>query len=142
MKRLFICLVLLVGIPLALAAQDRNAPLRMGRPGDRDDSVRLIEGPRVLNLTSHSATIEWKTSGNGANHVRYGTAPERPDKSKYIPGGSREHQMTLTGLQPNTTYYFDIMERDGEVRRGGTGSLPTPGNGADEHEHSRWGERR
>ena len=59
-----------------------------------------------------------------------------------MPAGSREHQMTLTGLQPNTTYYFDIMERDGEARRGGTGSFRTLRNGVNEHEHSRWGVRR
>lgn len=142
MKLRIACLALLAAISVAAAAQNRNAPPRMDRPGDRDDSVRLIEGPRVLNLTSHSATIEWKTNKNGANHIRYGTVQGRPDKSKYVPGGSRGHEMTLTGLQPNTTYYFDIMERDGEVRQGGTGSFHTPGNGFNQGERPRWGERR
>ena len=118
------------------AAQKSNAPLRGDKAGDRDDSVRLIEGPRVTNVTGHSATIEWKTNKNGANHIRYGTAQGHPDKTKYAPGGSKEHQMTLTGLQPNTTYYFYIMERDGEVRQGGTGSFHTASTQA---ENSRWG---
>jgi hypothetical protein len=43
--------------------------------------------------------------------------------------------MALTGLQPNTNYYFDIMERDGEVHRGGTGLFRTAGNGFREGEH-------
>lgn len=141
MKRFLAYWVLLAAMSVAAAAQNRNAPLVMDKPGDRDDSVRLIEGPRILNLTSHSATIEWKTNKNGANHIRYGTISGHPDKSKYVPGGSREHQMTLSGLQPNTTYYFYIMERDGEIRQGGTGSFHTPGNG-ERAEHTRWGERR
>ena len=140
MKSCIACLALLAAI--SAAAQNRKAALRMERPGDRDDSIRLIEGPRVLSITSHSATIEWKTSGNGANHIRYGTVPGRPDKSKYVPGGSREHQMTLTGLQPSKTYYFDIMGRDGKVRQGGTGSFRTASNGSNQAEHPRWGVKR
>ena len=127
MKHFLAIVALLAAISIIAPAQNKNAPLVYDKPGDRDDSVRLVEGPRVLDVTTDSAVIEWKTSGNGANHIRYGTVPEHPDKSAYVPGGSREHRMTLTGLEPSKTYYFYIMERDQEVRQGGTGSFTTPG---------------
>lgn len=127
MKHFLAILGLLAAISILAAAQNKNAPLTYDKPGDRDDSTRLVEGPRVMDVTPNSAIIEWQTSGNGANHVRYGTIPNRPDKSAYVPGGSREHRMTLTGLEPGKTYYFYIMERDQEVRQGGTGSFTTLG---------------
>ncbi len=123
MRLIAVSLVLFAFTAFAAA----QAPLRTDKAGDRDDAVHITEGPRVMNLTANSATIEWKTNKNGANHIRYGLDPSRPDKSKYVPGGSKEHALTLSGLQPGKTYYFHIMERDGEVRQGGSGSFTTPG---------------
>jgi len=114
---------------LAVAQTQKNAPLKYDKPGDRDDSVTLTQAPRVTNLTATSATIEWQTNKNGANHVRYGTDPNHPDKSKYVPGGSTQHSITLTDLEPGKTYYFFVMERDEDVRQGGTGQFTTPASG-------------
>jgi phosphodiesterase/alkaline phosphatase D-like protein len=106
-------------------AQGNKAPLVYDKPGDRDDTVTITEGPRVIDVTPISVTIEWKTNKNAANHIRYGTDNNHPDKSKYVPGGSREHKLQLTGLEPGKTYFFHIMERDSEVRQGGSGTFST-----------------
>jgi phosphodiesterase/alkaline phosphatase D-like protein len=130
MKRIFALVIALLAVgTLAIAQSQKNAPLTYDKAGDRDDSVTLTQSAQVTNLTPTSATITWQTNKNGANHVRYGTDPNHPDKSKYVPGGSTQHSMTLTDLQPGKTYYFFIMERDQEVRQGGTGSFTTPASG-------------
>ncbi len=123
MRTLAISLIL-VALAIFAAAQTMSAPRE--RDKDRDEAVHITEGPRVLNLTAHSATIEWKTNKNAANHIRYGLNPSHPDKSKYVAGGSKEHSLTLTGLQPGKTYYYEIMERSEEVRQ--RGSFTTPGS--------------
>lgn len=128
-KRILALLSVLAALSMFAAAQSQNAPLVMDKPGDKDDSTRLIEAPRVSNLTPTSATIEWKTNGPAANHIRYGLIPGRPDKNKYEPGGSQDHSLTLSDLEPGKTYYFYILERDQEVRQGGTGSFTTPVSG-------------
>jgi len=125
-----VLLVLLALGTLAFAQSQKNAPLKYDKPGDRDDSVTLTQAPRVTNLTPTAATIQWQTNKNGANHIRYGTDPNHPDKSKYVPGGSTDHSLTLTDLEPSKTYYFFVMERDEEVRQGGTGQFTTPASGA------------
>jgi hypothetical protein len=70
------------------------------------------QGIRVCNITDKQATVYWWTP-NGAytSGVEYGTTPAlgttvSPDDTG-LP--DRFHQVTLKGLAPNTTYYFDVI---------------------------------
>lgn len=81
-------------------------------------SVSITSGPTV-SPSSTSATISWTTDKSAANEVRYGTDANNPAQHWYEPGGSTQHTATLSNLQPGTTYYYQIRERNGGVRTSG-----------------------
>jgi Purple acid Phosphatase, N-terminal domain len=88
------------------------------------DDVEIVQGPVLRNLTANSATMAWTTNKTGASDVRYGTDSQTADKRAFESGGSREHSVELPGLQPGTTYWFQISARQGATRA--TGHFQTP----------------
>jgi len=90
------------------------------RDEDRERHVRIVEGPTVSDIRSDSATIRWVTSSDGANHVRYRVARRNGEwQSAYYQGGGTLHTLTLTGLEPGNTYEWEILARDGDLRKSG-----------------------
>ena len=86
----------LLGLSLMLLATVAFAQRRMDEASER--AVRIVDGPRIDNITGHSATIDWTTSSAGANHVRYRVAgSNQPWKSAYHQGGGTHHSLQLTG---------------------------------------------
>src|SRR5207237_8510548 len=75
------------------------------------DNITITAGPDV-NPTDTGATIHWITSGTAATIVHYGTDPNNLSLKSYQPGGERDHNVTLSNLSPNTTYYFAILRDD------------------------------
>jgi len=92
------------------------------RPMDAAErDVRIVEGPDISHVTGHSATIRWVTNSAGANHVRYRIAGSHQEwQSAYHQGGGREHSLELTNLEPGRTYEWQILTRDGDMRKEGT----------------------
>jgi Fibronectin type III domain len=118
-------LTLLAGL-LALMATIAFAQRPMDSANER--AVRIVDGPRIDNITGHSATIDWTTSSAGANHVRYRVAgSNQPWRSAYHEGGGTHHSLQLTGLEPGRTYEWQILTRDGDLRKGG--QFQTSGHG-------------
>src|SRR2546423_837386 len=75
------------------------------------DNITISSGPDVNPLDT-SATIHWTTSGTAATILHYGTDPNNLNLKSYQPGGERDHNVTLSNLSPNTTYYFAILRDD------------------------------
>jgi phosphodiesterase/alkaline phosphatase D-like protein len=92
------------------------------------DNVQITSGPTPTNLTPNSATLVWTTDKTAASDVKYGTDPNNLSQRAYERGGEKNHDADLTNLQPNTTYYFQILRRDGTVRT--TGQFQTPASGS------------
>src|SRR6266404_479479 len=92
------------------------------------DNVRILDGPRPQNVTPNSATIYWRTDDLAASDVHYGTDANNPSQRAYQRGGSRDHTVELSNLQSGSTYYYQIMRRDGSVRT--SGQFSTPGSNA------------
>ncbi|GAG11388.1 unnamed protein product, partial [marine sediment metagenome] len=72
----------------------------------------IISGPTVLEVTQNSAVIFWETDEDSDSTVRYGKmarvyALEGSDSSLV-----REHRITLTSLEPSTTYNFVVQSTD------------------------------
>jgi hypothetical protein len=114
MKRRFT----LLGLSLMLSAVMAFAQ----RPMDDDNErrVRIVRGPDIVNVTDDSATINWTTNSSGANHVRYRVAGSNDQwQSAYHQGGGTNHSLQLTGLQPGSTYEWQILTRDGDLRTSG-----------------------
>src|SRR5438874_13460226 len=75
------------------------------------DNITITAGPDVTP-TDTGATIHWTTSGTAATILHYGTDPNNLNQKSYQPGGERDHNVTLSNLSPNTTYYFAILRDD------------------------------
>lgn len=107
--------------PLTLAAI--NARMS-GGIGGIDKSAPFIYGLGT-GVTSNSATINWNTSEGALATIYYSTSPlpmtESSPTTSVIIGGTSvpiytdfrmSHGGTLSGLQPNTTYYYTVYARD------------------------------
>ncbi len=80
-------------------------PTSTSTPGE---PLRIISGPTVDSITRTSVTIHWKTNRSADSRAHYGMYAIRLDESVKVPGSVTEHQITLTGLQPATTYAFEV----------------------------------
>lgn len=79
-----------------------------------------IDAPRIfpenVSTTQNSATISWSTSESARSRVMYGTTwpflySTAPSVSTNSYGSSAN--ITLTGLQPNSRYYYVLESIDG-----------------------------
>lgn len=104
--------------------RERSQENAQERASGISDTVDIVSGPDVQNLTGSSATLNWTTNKNAASRVRYGTDAKDPAQRAYEPGGSTQHSVQLTSLKPNTTYHYEIETRGGKDRY--KGSFHTP----------------
>lgn len=95
-----------------------------------EKNVQITQGPTVNNISGNSATIQWTTNKTAANHVKYRIANSGTWQSAYNPGGSTNHSLQLTGLQPGQTYEWQILTRDGDVRTSGQFQTAATANGS------------
>ena len=110
--------VTLLGLSLMLLATVAFAQRQMDDNNER--AARITQGPNITNITGESATMNWTTSSDGANQVRYRVAgSNNPWQSAYHQGGGTSHSLQLTGLEPNRTYEWQILARDGDLRTSG-----------------------
>src|SRR5262245_3094980 len=84
-----------------------------------EDHVVITEGPTVQPGPDGTAKIVWKTDDIAATDVKYGTDANNPSQRAYKPGGARDHEADLKGLQAGQTYYYQVLRRDGSVRTTG-----------------------
>jgi hypothetical protein len=84
-----------------------------------EQSVTITQGPTITNITGTSATAKWTTDKVAANQVKYRPVSGGSWKSEFESQGSKDHQLQLSGLQPNTAYEYQIMTREGHVRTSG-----------------------
>ncbi len=108
---------LLLGLVLALLSMAAFAQTStMDQPSEKN--VHITSGPNITAITGTSATVTWTTDKNAANHVKYRSGGGAW-KSAYTAGGSTNHSVQLTGLQPGQTIEYQILTRDGDIRTSG-----------------------
>lgn len=66
----------------------------------------------TANSDFDQARISWVTSREATSFVYYGTTPNDLTQSKGTLEASANHEQTLTGLQPSTTYYYRVQSFD------------------------------
>ncbi len=70
------------------------------------------------NIFPRRVVIELKTNLVTRVYVRYGTTPGKYKKKSVIPQtSSRDHKITISDLEPNTTYYYQIRASNGLYKK-------------------------
>jgi hypothetical protein len=97
---------------------------------DPNPSVTLTRGPYLQTGTSSSVTIRWRTSTATDSRVRYGTAQGSLPLSVDNLTATTEHQVRLTGLSANTSYFYSIGSTGATLAQGADFNFitaPVPG---------------
>jgi hypothetical protein len=116
-KRTALALAFFVAVfTLQLMAQER---------GERVEREKIIDGPRIEQVTNTGATIAWTTNVGGSSVIRYGTNPNHLSEMAESPYADNDrnpkyqtHRVEIKNLRPNTTYYYMVVSGQGE----GTGT--------------------
>lgn len=70
--------------------------------------IQLTREPYLNSGTSASMIVRWQTDVACDSKVRYGTNPNNLNLSASVFPYTTEHAVQITGLQPQTTYYYSI----------------------------------
>lgn len=68
----------------------------------------VTRGPYLQIGTATGGTVRWRTDLPSDSRVRYGASPNSLTLFADNPTSTTEHEVTLSGLTPNTTYYYSI----------------------------------
>jgi hypothetical protein len=68
----------------------------------------VIRGPYLQKATSTTMTVQWRTSAASDSRVRYGTDPGNLNLSTSDSASVADHVVTLSGLSPDTQYYYTV----------------------------------
>ncbi|MBI1841757.1 MAG: metallophosphoesterase family protein [Verrucomicrobia bacterium] len=75
-------------------------------------TANISRGPFVQNNTPRSVVIAWRTDLLLDSVVKYGRTMAL-GQSKTLPALTNDHAVTLTGLEPDTQYYYRVTGRSG-----------------------------
>ena len=129
-------LSLLVGVILsqtlsANALENTDTALSNSAPNTQRAVSSVTRGPYLQMASSSSMTIRWRTSTATDSEVRAGTSANNLSKIERSSTQTTEHEIRLTDLTPNTTYYYSIGSSS-SVLGSGTGYFfktpPTTGS--------------
>ena len=68
----------------------------------------VTRGPYLQTGTPNNVTVRWRTDQATDSRVRYGTSPASLNLTADTPTASTEHEVTVSGLTPDTTYYYSV----------------------------------
>jgi hypothetical protein len=68
----------------------------------------LSRGPYLQNCSTSAVTVRWRTSTATDSVVRYGTSPTSLTSTVSDAASVTEHELRLTGLAADTTYYYSV----------------------------------
>jgi hypothetical protein len=104
--------------------------------------------PYLSSVTPNSIYVTWKTSSNTQTLVQYGTSPgvytNNVNGTNAIwsdagyPNNYYYHTAKLTGLNPNTEYYYKVTSGSFTSTESSFRTLPLPGNAATPSGHIRF----
>ena len=77
-----------------------------------DETPPTISGVNVSNITESSAIITWTTNEPATSQVQYGKTETYDSSTTADTNLTTNHNVTLTGLSDNTTYYFKVISKD------------------------------
>jgi len=110
-----------------------------GTSSDISFNLRLSEpiqgvsrGPYLQRASASQVTVRWRTDVATDSVVNYGTDSGNLNQTAQDPTSSTEHGVTVTGLLPNTTYYYSVGDSSTTFAQGPDfffETHPSPGTG-------------
>ncbi len=76
-----------------------------------DRALRLVRGPYLQEMSPDGVEIRWRTKTPESSRVAYGTSPTNLQEV-VDPSPRGDHAVRLTGLQPDTRYYYGVGSAD------------------------------
>ena len=124
-------LSLLVGVILsqtlsANALENTDTALSNSAPNTQRAVSSVTRGPYLQMASSSSMTIRWRTSTATDSEVRAGTSANNLSKIERSSTQTTEHEIRLTDLTPNTTYYYSIGSSSSVLGSGTSYFFKTP----------------
>ena len=71
-------------------------------------NLQITRGPYLQTGTSSGVVVRWRTGGPSNSQVTYGLDPSSLIWTATDPSLTTEHQVALTGLSPDTRYYYAV----------------------------------
>ncbi|MFV1871862.1 MAG: fibronectin type III domain-containing protein [Oleiphilus sp.] len=84
-----------------LALPDTKAPI-------------IVGSPLIHNITHQSVLIKWETSEPASTRLVIGRSADALDQTETKNGLRDKHTLPVTGLEPDTIYYFQVQTSDAE----------------------------
>ncbi len=94
---------LLLALVQPAPAHARAAPEARGA-----GAVQVIRGPYLQRATPTGLVVRWRTDVASDSRVSYGDAPTNLTELAADPAVGTEHEVELSGLQPDTTYFYAV----------------------------------
>jgi hypothetical protein len=85
-------------------------------------NLTVTRGPYLQTGTSFGVVVRWRTSGSSDSQVRYGLDPASLVSAANDAAVTTEHQVTLSGLSPNTRYYYSVGSTTQTIAGGDAGT--------------------
>jgi len=83
-----------------------------------DTSPGVTRGPYLQSVSESGAVVRWRTGIATSSRVRFGTDSAALSQSVDDPTVTVNHIVSLSGLAPDTRYYYSVGSQD-EVQAGG-----------------------
>lgn len=77
-----------------------------------DTKAPTLSDIKVINVSTTGTMIQWVTDEAADAQVAFGTAQPESQLTPLDAEMKVNHQVTLTGLQPKTSYYFVVKSKD------------------------------
>jgi len=92
-----------------------------------DDYINIQHDQNIdqINLTNESVIIQWTTNNISDSLISYGTNPTNLNQSIFSPIYTDNHIITITNLEPTTTYYYNLTSTYNPEQTTGTYNFTT-----------------
>ncbi|MFG0246227.1 MAG: metallophosphoesterase [Phycisphaerales bacterium JB052] len=110
-KRTTPCMLLCIGLTTLMAQAQplRSTPHLPESPGTPGRGIASItRGPYLQMATPSSMILRWRTDVATDSRVMWGSVPGQLTESITDPALTTEHEVMLTGLNPDTRYYYSV----------------------------------
>jgi phosphodiesterase/alkaline phosphatase D-like protein len=98
---------------LSFQTKTKDAAVASSRDKQRD-IAKIKVGPLVRNVKDTSADLWWMDADKTQAQVKYGTSPNSLNQTAQVSPSGEEFSAQLSGLQPKTTYYYELTGPSGQ----------------------------